>query len=86
MNVHATDLPSPVKDTIRALVSLAHYQSRRSVQYAQWAAEAHRAGMADTAARWRDRSTRYRCDAKWHLNKARDGKELALWRLMHASK
>jgi hypothetical protein len=55
---------------IRALARLARTQSRLSVQYRQWAAEAELAGRLDAYHRWSKEAAKLRTNAKWHIHQA----------------
>lgn len=76
-------LPQPQADQVSAFAHLAHSQSRMSVAYAKWGAEALRSGRIFEAGRWASESKRLRRDALWAIGKARDRKAFRIGREHH---
>jgi hypothetical protein len=67
MNAQA---PNRVRSEIVAFTRLARTQSRLSVQYRHWSAQAAEEGKTALADRWRAESRRLRIEASWHISMA----------------
>ena len=64
-------------DQVRALARLARTQSRLSVQYRHWSAEAQLAGKLDACHRWAKEAARYRLNAQWAIWRAQLTKDFS---------
>lgn len=73
-------LPQPQVDQVSAFAHLARAQSRMSLKYAHWGAEALKSGRIFEAGRWASESKRLRRDAQWAIGKARDRKAFRIGR------
>lgn len=71
-------MTNEIRDQIKAMVSLAHYQSRRSVVYRQWAQQAKQMGHDEKADNWFAESARYRVSAGWYIAHAMQRKDAHL--------